>query len=144
MAHYQSDIEIEAMVSGFESCTTGKDSFSHADHLAVAVCYLRDRDEEHALIAMRESLLRFLNHHGIGTVVYNETITRFWVRMVARRRQELSAELTLANLTLANTVNAVVESFPNSRLAFEYYSEELLKSPAAKSGWVEPDLRPLL
>ncbi len=138
MGHYRDQAEIEAVVRGFESCTTGKDGFSHADHLAVAAWYLQDRDEAVALVAMREGLLRFLNHHGIGADVYNETITRFWIVVVSRRVKELGPKPSLTE-----TVNAVVASFANSRLLSEYYSEELWKSATAKNSWVEPDLKPL-
>lgn len=138
MGHYQNDAEIERVVLGFESCTTGKDGFSHADHLAVAVWYLQNRNETAALTAMRAGLLRFLNHHGIGADVYSETITRFWILMVLKRVQELGPSLSLTALT-----NAVVESLTNSRLVFDYYSEGLLKSAEAKCGWVEPDLKAL-
>ncbi len=138
MEHYQNDAQIESVVHGFESCTTGKDAFSHGDHLVVAVWYLRQGSEAKALASIREGLLRFLNHHGIGADVYHETITRFWVVMVQRRLKELEASLSLVELA-----NAVIDSFTKSRLVSEYYSEELLKSPEAKSGWVEPDLKAL-
>lgn len=138
MGHYQNEAEIQAVVRGFESCATGKDAFSHADHLAVAVWYLQHSNEAEALSAMREGLLRFLNHHGIGADIYNESITRFWVVMVLRRMKELGPGLSLTDLA-----NAVVDSFTKSRLVSEYYSEELLKSAEAKRGWVEPDLKAL-
>ena len=138
MNHYKNEAEIEAVIEGFETCTTGKDSFSHADHLATAVWYLRNNDEAQALNAMREGLLRFLNHHGIGADVYNETITQFWIAIVKRRM----GELPLGTSTLEVT-NDVIEKFARSGVVFEYYSKDLLNSPEAKNGWVEPDLKKL-
>lgn len=135
--HMFTDIsEIKTIVQGFEACTTAKDSFTHRDHLTVAVWYLHGRTEDEALELMRAGLLRFLTHHGVGTAVYNETITRFWIRVVKDFIRGLDP-----NLALAEIATAVTKEFTNSRLLFEYYSEALVKSDAAKLDWVEPDLR---
>jgi hypothetical protein len=131
-APYETEDDIKRVVRGFESCTTGKDSFSHHDHLAVAVWYLR-QDEARALDLMRASLLRFLDHYDC-CANYHETLTRFWIQQV---RGVLK---TLTGLSLLETTNSVVERLGNSRLAFDYYSKELVESAAAKQGWVEPDL----
>ena len=131
---YKSESEIEAMVRGFETCATGKDDFSHSDHLAVAVWYLR-QDQKRALDLMRASLHRFLDHYDCRAN-YHETLTRFWIMRVQSVLADLPAEFTLAAAT-----NAVVERLGNSRLAFEFYSKELVDSAAAKEGWVEPDLK---
>lgn len=133
---YRSKAEIEQVVQGFESCVTGKDNFSHWDHLAVAVWYLR-QDENQALNLMRASLHRFLDHHDCRAN-YHETLTRFWILQVQRTLAGLSP-----NLPLLDTTNAVVSRLGDSRIAFEYYSGELVESEAAKEGWVEPDLKPL-
>ena len=131
---YNSETQIEQVVRGFESCTTGKDDFSHSDHLAVAVWYSR-QDQERALELMRASLLRFLDHYDCRAN-YHETLTRFWISRVQNVLVSLPAELTLLAVT-----NTVVERLGNSRLAFEFYSKELVESAAAKAGWVEPDLK---
>ena len=138
MGQYQNQKEIEGVVLGFESCSTGKDAFSHRDHLAVATWYLWKCSEEDVLKKMRVGLLRFLEHHGVGTEKYNETITLFWIKVVRGFIDGLDSQLTLTEVT-----NAVINAFPNSRQVFEYYSEELLQSAAAKSSWVEPDLKVL-
>lgn len=131
---YNREREIELVVRGFESCTTGKDEFSHSDHLAVAVWYSR-QDPERALELMRASLHRFLDHYDCRPN-YHETLTRFWIMSVQRALASLPAEFTLLAAT-----NAVVERLGNSRLAFEFYSKELVESATAKEGWVEPDLK---
>jgi hypothetical protein len=137
MTHtYKSEAEIERVVRGFESCATGKDSFSHHDHLAVAVWYLR-QDEKQALNLMRASLNRFLDHHDCRAN-YHETLTRFWIELVRRTLDGLSGELRLLDAT-----NAVVAGLDNSRISFEFYSKEVVESQAARNGWIEPDLKPL-
>ena len=137
MTHtYKSEAEIVQMVQGFEACVTGKDSFSHPDHLAVAVWYLR-QDETQALNLMRASLHRFLDHYDCRAN-YHETLTRFWILLVRRTLNQLPPDLGLLDAT-----NAVVNKLNNSRIAFEFYSKEVVESAAAKEGWVEPDLKKL-
>jgi hypothetical protein len=133
---YKSETEIEGVVRGFESCTTGKDSFTHRDHLAVAVWYLR-HDADHALDLMRASLHRFLDHYNCRKN-YHETLTRFWIQRVETVLETLPAELTLTEVT-----NAVVERLKDSKIAFDYYSKEIVESAAAKEKWIEPDQKKL-
>ena len=134
--YYKSEAEIEQVVQGFESCITGKDNFSHEDHLAVAVWYLR-QDERQALNLMRASLHRFLDHYECRAN-YHETLTRFWILLVQQTLADVSP-----NLSLLDATNAVVNRLNDSRIAFDYYSKELVESAAAKEGWVEPDLKSL-
>ena len=133
---YKSKSEIENVVRGFESCTTGKDDFSHRDHLAVAVWYLR-LDQRRAADLMRKSLHRFLDHYDCRGN-YHETLTIFWIEVVSRALETMAPGQSLLEVT-----NAVVGRLGDSRLAFEFYSKELVASDAAKQGWVEPDLKPL-
>jgi hypothetical protein len=138
MSHYHNQGEIEAVVRGFETCLTAGDAFTHGEHLTVALWYLRECDEADALIRMREGLLRFLTDKGEDVGKYNETITLFWLKLIGQflKRNE-------GPQTLLESANAVINSLNNSRLVFDYYSEELLRSEAAKKGWVSPDLKPL-
>ena len=133
---YQSKDEINAVIRGFESCTTAKTDFPHQSHLTVAISYVCDSTLEQATQRMRAGLLRFLEHHGVGQEKYNETLTVFWMRMVEKKVKELNSDLSFTEIT-----NAVISSLGNSGLAFEYYSRELLNSAEAKQQWIEPDLK---
>ena len=94
---YQSDIEIENIVRGFESCETDKDQFKHRDHLVVAVWYVEKLGTEGALDQMRASLLRFLDHHGVDKKKYSETITVYWIGKVAEKLNELGPSVSLVD-----------------------------------------------
>jgi len=134
--HYTDQAEIEAVVQGFESCTTEKDDFSHASHLTVAALYLYNLNEREATEKMRTGLLRFLNHHGIGPTKFHETLTVFWIKILRAYLLQLDPQTSLVEMT-----NTVVERAGNSRLVFDYYSEERLRSDEAREKWILPDLK---
>jgi hypothetical protein len=133
---YNTEAEIEAVVLGFESCRTDKTAFKHREHLTVAMWYLTAADLAQAAAKMRSGLLRFLDRHGVDRKKYNETITVFWIEMVA---------LTLRNsdpdLPLVDKCNQVIASLQNPDLALDYYTRELLWSDKARQAFVTPDLR---
>jgi hypothetical protein len=131
---YADDAQIESLVGGFESCAV--EGFSHGSHLAVALWYLAHLPEAEAFERMRASLRRFAAHHNVN--LYNETLTVFWLKVVS---SFLASEGEGA--PLHETANRVVAARADSRLAFEYFSESLLRSDEAKSSWVDPDLKPL-
>ena len=135
--HYKTEAEIEAVVRGFESCSTEKSEFLHASHLTVTVWYLNRLSLEQATEQMRASLFRFIDHYGI-VGKYNETLTVFWMKVVRRRLDELDPTGSLLEAT-----NAVVKALGDSHLVFEYYSKELLWSEEARRVWLEPDLKEL-
>ena len=138
MSNYQNEEEIEAVVLGFESCTTTAADFTHASHLTVAVWYLSHGTVSEALTKMRTNLFRFVDHHNVSREKYNETITLLWLRLAQKALAGLKG-----NLSLLETTNHVVAEFGDSQIVFDYYSRERLCSPEAKQMWIEPDLKPL-
>ncbi|MGH9967795.1 MAG: hypothetical protein ACREBG_08145 [Pyrinomonadaceae bacterium] len=133
--YYRDSGEIEAVVEGFESCTTPKDDFSHRSHVTVAVYYLHELGELEATERIRAGLLRFLDHHGVGRAKFHETLTVFWIKSVLGVLEGLDPNLSLLEIT-----NTVVERLGSSQLVFEYYSRERLQSDEARNCYVEPDL----
>jgi hypothetical protein len=135
--HYSNESEIEAVVRGFETCTTDKDGFPHRDHLGVAVWYLSSSNETEAAANMRASLNRFLDHHDCRKN-YHETLTLFWIKIVHDALERLGPELSRLEKT-----NAIIDRLGDSRLVFEFYSKEAVESDAARQTWIEPDLKEL-
>ena len=128
------DCEILTLVDRLERCLLSHTEFHHRHHLAVAAVYLYGADVEAALDKMRASLLRFVAHHGGNR--YHETMTRFWLLQVAKHLDR--------NLCLQEAVRRATGILADKDLIYRYYSRELLASPTAKLGWVEPDLRQLI
>jgi hypothetical protein len=133
---YKTKFEIERIVSDFEACRTGKDDFHHAHHLVVAIVYLESLSLDAAVKKLREALLRFLDLHSIDTQKYNETLTVFWLEMVALELRRLPEDSAIVD-----KCNSVIEVLDNPKLVSEYYSDEVLWSDEARNAFVDPDLK---
>jgi hypothetical protein len=110
MNHYSNELEIEAVVQGFENCTTAKEAFTHRQHLTVAVWYLHS-DDEKALEKMRSGLLRFLGHHGVAQGKYKEDLTVSWLKLIKDAIDEMDSNLDLVEIT-----NNVLDRLSSSSL----------------------------
>lgn len=107
---YESEEEIRAVVDGFESCTTGKDDFSHRSHLTVAVWYLWSGTREHAYEKMCLGLRRFLDHHHVDMAVYNEPLTMAWINVIQEFMNNQPRK------SLVELTNLVIERLSTSRI----------------------------
>ena len=123
------DAEILALVRKLEQCEIAPTEFHHRDHLAVSVAYLYASDFPAALDRIRTTLQRFIGHHGLKG--YHETITRFWLRQVEERLDR--------RLALSESVRQIQEKLGDKDTIYRYFSKEVLSSPEAKVGWIEPD-----
>lgn len=112
--HYQTEDEIDAVVSGFEQCTTGKSDFTHLSHLTVAVYYLRNSTPDETFQKMSAGLFRFLDHHGLDRAKYDAQLTRSWIALVQSVIEQLDSKLSLVTVT-----NTVLERLGDSRIAKE-------------------------
>ena len=138
--YYKSVDEIEAVVRGFESCTTPPSEFNHRAHLTVAFAYLHlsRLTVLQALERMRIGLYRFLDHNHVAREKYNETITLFWIKLIRSFLDRTDAKRPVADIA-----NEMIEAYGNSQLAFDYYSKEILSSEKARKMWIEPDVKML-
>jgi hypothetical protein len=139
-ADHKSEAEIIALVREFESGATAPAEFKHSAHLLVAFSYLHlsSLTVTEATERMRTSLYRYLEHHQVDRRKYNETITRFWIRLVRGFLDEADTTCAVPDLT-----GELLQTFNNSQLIYEYYSRERLSSEEAREDWIEPDLKPL-
>jgi hypothetical protein len=106
--------------------------FHHASHLHVAWVYLTESTSvQQAARKMRNTLRRFAAAAG-KPEKYHETITLFWVHLLAHAtsRAERLEDIVRANPLLLE------KNFP-----LAYYSPERLFSDDARTSWVEPDLK---
>src|SRR5947209_10728615 len=132
--YYRGADEIEAVVRGFEFCTTQPQDFNHRSHLTVAFAYLHlsQLSVAETLERMRAALYRFLDHNHVDRLKYNETITLFWIKLIR-------SFLDRADITRSvnDIANEMIEVYGNSQLIFEYYSKQILSSEEARKMWIE-------
>jgi len=91
---------------------------------------------EVAIERMRSSLFRFLEHHNVDNRKYNETLTVFWLEMVALELKKIAVDASLVD-----KFNSVIAALNNAKLACEFYSEQVLWSDEARRTFVPPDLK---
>ncbi len=126
----------EEFVRAFESCELPGASFHHADHVRIAWIYFRAYGEETATELMLAGIRRFAAHNG-SPQKFQYTRTCAWVRLIAAAQRE-SPDLK----TFAEFIEVHMELLEGNALG-RYYSKAVLDSPAARAGWVEPDVSSL-
>ncbi|MFY9621349.1 MAG: hypothetical protein WAM70_11675 [Pyrinomonadaceae bacterium] len=134
--YYKTDDEIHALVSAFEACSFHPSEFRHYQHLTVALWYVRHLSPDEASAKMTKGIRRLAETYG--KMGYHETITLFWLRIVANFVAEHRA-----NDSLSETANALIHRCNDKDLIGRFYSTELLATDKAKAEWVEPDLKAL-
>ena len=70
---------------------------------------------------------------------YHETITQFYVLLIARFIETIPFSNKIANIDLL--ADKLLKSYGDKSLIFEYYSRDRLISKTARLEWVEPDLK---
>ena len=126
-------IDDEALVAGFEACTTPNAGFHHADHVHVAWVYLGRLPLLAAAETFAANLKRFAAAHG-KPQLYHETITLAYLllihdRIVTRGRGATWADFADANPDLLTWRPTILD---------RYYSRELLDSALARAAFVWP------
>jgi hypothetical protein len=110
--------------------------FHHASHLHVAWVYLSEsKTLEQATERMCGTLRRFAGRAG-KPEKYHQTVTVFWMRILAALRQSIDTD----------DIEPVLRQHPellDKNFPLEYYSRESLFSDCGRTSWIEPDLKRL-
>ena len=125
----------EAFVAAFHADQLSNQGFHHRDHLRLAWVQIRRLGLDEASEVVTTGIRRFAAHHGSADR-YNDTMTRFWLRVVGLgiiRHPELGFEELLA----------AEPHLLDKNLPFRHWSSERMSRDDAKRQWVEPDLRPM-
>jgi hypothetical protein len=108
--------------------------FGHREHLRLAWLAVRESAEPAALV--RSAIQRYATAHG-AAAKYHETVTLFWVRLVAH---------CIAVRRDLDDFDAFLAAFPlllDKRVLTRHWNAETLFSDEARAAWVDPDLLPL-
>jgi hypothetical protein len=135
--NFTSNAEVAALVQAFENATIGSSEFNHLAHIAVALSYMAEMPPAQALKRMRLYIKKFASHHGAENL-YHETLTTFWMRLLGHLHAVYHVDLPLWR-----RINLIVDRWGTRHPVEAHYSGELLGSPAARAGWVDPDRLPL-
>lgn len=110
--------------------------FHHRDHLRLAWSMIRERGAAAAANDIASAIRHVAAQHG-HPEKYHETITQFWVRIVAHM---LAARPDLT------TFAEFLDTFPqllDQNLPYHHWRRDTMWSAPARARWVEPDLLPL-
>ncbi|MDJ1505127.1 hypothetical protein [Xanthocytophaga agilis] len=133
--------DIRELIYGFESGTLPKEKWTHEAHLLMALWYLWSYSSNEAIPRICEGIQKYNIASGgqnTDTSGYHETLTLFWISVVAKFLEKHILETSIE--ALANQL--VEEKYPTS-LPLNYYSREQVFSVQARKEWVEPDIKPL-
>jgi CDP-diacylglycerol--glycerol-3-phosphate 3-phosphatidyltransferase len=126
----------EAFVRAFESCELTGSAFHHADHVRLTWIYVRQFGEQAAKERVLAGILRFATHSG-SAKKFHYTQTCAWVRLIA------AAQLKSEDVKIFLEFVAAHPELLDAQALARYYSKSLLESPAARAGWIEPDVSAL-
>ena len=123
----------EQLVAAFESTELPGDQFSHANHVRVAWCYLREATLPEALLRFSTALRRFAEAKG-APGKYHETITVAYMLIIAER---LASHPNWSWDQFAAANPDLLARSPSPLAVF--YTPETLMSERARRRFVMPD-----
>jgi hypothetical protein len=140
--HSVDDPELEALAARFGRQEIPHAEWTHAAHLSMGLWHVTRFGAEAALTRLRDGIRRLNDAHGTPNTLergYHETVTVAYVRLI-----DAFVQACPPSLSPVERRRRLIEGPLGRReLLFDYWTRATLFSPAARSGWVEPDLRPL-
>ncbi|MEP4077753.1 hypothetical protein [Haloferula sp.] len=130
----EEDLEFKRQV---ESCEFPISDFSHRAHLRLAYVYLSEGDTDTSVEQMRESLSRLIQHHGVPSSKFHETLTKAWI---------LAVHHFMNNTVSSDSADELIDQHPemlDTKIMLTHYSAETLFSEMAREEFVQPDLDPI-
>jgi hypothetical protein len=129
--------ECEAFLSAFEDGSLPAAEWTHQAHIAMATVYL-NRYGDSVLPHTRAAIRNYLLARGRPIGAYHETLTIFWLALVAERMQQQK------NVPQHEAVQRNCATFGSrSKLHEQYYGFDVFNSPEAHTLWMPPDFQPL-
>lgn len=110
-------------------------TFRHREHIHLAYLAVQRHGADRAA-DMVSGWIRHLAAYQRAPQKFNATVTRAWTEIVAHH---IAAEATGTDFA------SFAERYPallDKRLLTRHYTARTLASPAARTGWAEPDLAP--
>ncbi|MEU8618533.1 hypothetical protein [Streptomyces sp. NPDC048623] len=121
----------------------GADRFGHRQHVQLTWLAVTRYGTAAAVALVSDGIQRIARDAGVPQK-YNATVSRAWVELVGHHAAE-TAETAETTETGRCDFDAFASRHPallDKRLLTRFYRPSTLASPAARTGWVEPDLAP--
>src|SRR5580698_2430486 len=144
---------IDDFLAAFESGTLPKERWTHAAHLLTGACYVHALGEAAAIARMRDRVSAYnlaVGGQNPSTSRYHETVTIFWIKLIAARlatelgAPHLASEMWDGPPTRSAFAHSAIREFGENRTIYgDFYTYDLIASTAARSTWHPPDLRPI-
>jgi hypothetical protein len=133
---------IEEIAARFQAAAIPATEWTHETHLVMGTWHVARFGAAQALERLRAGIRGLNAAHGTvdsDTRGYHETITRAYVRLIARFLLDRPADEAL-DVSVAALLASPLAAREH---LFRHYSRPVLFSVAARRGWVEPDLEAL-
>jgi hypothetical protein len=131
--------ELDAFLAAFENGVLPKAEWTHAAHLLVGACFVHRLGEAEAIGQMRVCVRRYneaVGGRNTETGGYHETITLFWIKLLAALRSAHS------HLPRAEFAALAVERYGDRRDCFkQFYDFDVVGSTEARCVWIGPTLK---
>jgi hypothetical protein len=129
---------LEELVARFCDLSLPKAEWTHEAHLRVGLWHVCQLGEAPAMQTLRQRIKSYNESVGgknTDSEGYHESITQFYVKLIARFLCESDTDRPLPELA-----EKLIEDYGDRQLPLKYYTKERLYSREARLGWVEPDL----
>ena len=126
----------DEFLHAFFSAELANSDFHHRDHLRLAWLVVRRHGLVEAETRVAAGIQHFAGMHGHAQR-YHDTMTRFWVRLVAH---------AVATRPEIDDFAGFLDAFPmllDPGLPFKHWSRVAMMGPEARAAWREPDVIPL-
>jgi hypothetical protein len=123
----------DEFLRAFFSVSLPNSEFRHRDHLRLAWLAIRRHGAGAAEEVVTAGIQRFAEHHGHAQA-YHDTMTRFWVRLVAHAVSDRPEIVDFEEFL------AVYPLLLNKNAPLEHWSRDAMFGTEARAAWLEPDL----
>ena len=132
------DADIDNLIRAFEAGTWPYEDWHHAQHLAIAVHYLRRNPIEEAARRMLLGVMKYNKARVPQAPPVHVSLTLSWITILACHLEGIDRKRPLIDV-----VRDVIARFGRDPLLSEHFTKDQLFSRGGTRTWVGPDLRPL-
>ncbi len=140
---YKTREEIYALTDRLLDCSLPKTDWTHAAHLAATYCLLHHQSYDDLKHSLPGIIRRYNDVTGVvnsDSEGYHETITQAYLKAITHFIKRLPMDTGF----VSGCHKLVSGPYGQKDFLLRYFSEQRLFSVAARRGWVEPDLSPLV